>query len=256
MLIVGSALIGYELQAEDGLIGTVTDFLLDDRSWRFRWLVIQTGSWHSERQVLIHPSAIRSADHDRKTLAVRLSRSQVMESPDVSTDEPVSKQKEVLLYDYYGWDPLWGTGLYDPGMLGNYIGPPRYFGAKDMDRAMDMAERVGGMDPDLRSLTVLKSYYVHATDGMIGHVENLLIDDQSWDVRYLIIDTSNWWMGKHVLISPHAVTDVSWSSHEISLDVSKEKVRSSPAWDPMKSISEMEERELHTHYAWPGYGWR
>ena len=142
-------------------------------------------------------------------------RKQVKDSPSVTTDQPLSRQKEVLLYDYYGWDPLWGLGLglYDMDMLGGYIGPPGYFGPKDIEKAMDMAERNKDDDPHLRSLAVLKSYHVHATDGSIGHVENILIDDSSWDIRYLIIDSSNWWAGKHVLISPYAVDDISWSNH-------------------------------------------
>ena len=256
MLVVGSALVGYTIEAEDGPIGRVSDFLFDDRSWRFRWLLVETGSWLSERQVLIHPSAMQRVDHESKSLWVSQSKEQIKNSPDVTTDLPVSKQKEILLYDYYGWDPLWGTGLYNMDMLGGYIGPPRYFGAKDMERAMDLAERLEDANPNLRSLAAVKGYFVHATDGSLGHIENFLIDDASWDIRYLIIDTSNWWMGKHVLISPYAVIDVSWAKNEIRLNVSKAKVKGSPAWDPMKRISELEERDIHTHYSWPGYGWR
>ncbi len=255
MLVVGSSIVGYSIKAEDGELGTVSDFLVDDRSWRLRWLVVETGSWLSERQVLIHPSAIGKVDHEREALTLQLTRKQVKDSPSVTTDQPVSRQKEILLYDYYGWDPLWGLGLYDMDMLGGYIGPPRYFGPQDIEKAMDMAERNKDDDPHLRSFAILKSYHVHATDGSIGHVENILIDDSSWDIRYLIIDTSNWWAGKHVLISPYAVDDISWSNHQISLNVSRAKVKTSLPWDPMKLITELEERGLHTHYGWPGYRW-
>jgi sporulation protein YlmC with PRC-barrel domain len=256
MLIIASSLVGYSIEAEDGRLGTVRDFLFDDRNWRFRWLVVETGNLLAERQVLIHPSAIANADHERKSLSLNLTRDQIKNSPSVDTDLPVSRQKEVLLYDYYDLDPLWGLGLYDLDVMGSYIGPPRYFGPKDMERAMDMAERLEDNDPDLRSLEVLKGYHVHATDGSIGHIENVLIDDSSWDVRYLIIATSNWWIGKHVLISPYAVDDVSWGDHQVSLNVTKEKVKSSPPWDPLKNITELEEQGLHRHYGWPGYGWR
>ena len=256
MLIVGSALVGYEIEAEDGKVGTVTDLLFDDRNWRFRWLVVETGSWFTQRQVLLHPSSIRKVDHGNKTLSARLTRQQVKDSPSVTTDEPVSRQKEVLLYDYYGWDPLWGTGLYDLNMLGGYIGPPSYFGPKDIERAEEMAARIEDNDPNLRSLTVMTGYHVHATDGNIGHIENVLIDDAGWDIRYFIVDTSNWWMGKHVLLSPYSVEDVSWGSHEIRVKISKAKVEQSAPWDPEKHISELEERALHKHYSWPGYGWR
>lgn len=255
MLIVGSSLVGYRIAAEDGELGTVSDFLFDDRSWRFLWLVVETGSWLSERQVLVHPSAIGKVDHENRTLSLHLTRQEVKESPSVTTDQPVSRQREVLLTDYYGLDPLWGMGLYDMDMLGGYIGPPRYFGAKDMERAIDMAGRYEDEDADLRSLAVLKGTHVHATDGSIGHIENVLIDDTSWDVRYLIVDTRNWWMGQHVLISPYAVEGISWADHRISLTVTRAAVKASPSWDPLKVITEMEERGLHSHYGWPGYGW-
>jgi uncharacterized protein YrrD len=256
MLIVGSSLVGYGIEAHDGELGTISDFLFDSRSWGFRWLVVETGSWFSERKVLIHPSAIENVDHGAGSLKLHLTRQEIQDSPGIAMDQPMSRQKEVLLYDYYGLDPLWGMGLYDMDVLGGYIGPPRYFGPKDMNRAMAMAERLEDDDTDLHSLAVLKGTHVHATDGNIGHVENIIIDDGSWDMRYLIINTSNWWMGKHVLISPYAVADISWANQQISLNVSQEKVKESPPWDPIKMISDMEERGLHKHYGWPGYGWR
>ena len=111
-------------------------------------------------------------------------------------------------------------------------------------------------DPDLRSLGVMKGTYVDATDGAIGHVENVLIDDTGWDVRYLIVDTGNWWMGKHVLISPYAVVNISWADRRMSLSVTNAAVKASPAWDPLTIITEIEERGLHSHYGWQGYGWK
>ncbi|MBC7634699.1 MAG: PRC-barrel domain containing protein, partial [Acetobacteraceae bacterium] len=94
-----------------------------------------------------------------------------------------------------------------------------------------------------------------ATDGEIGHVENLLIDDVAWAVRYLIVDTSNWWFGQHVLIAPFAVRSISWADQLITLTLSREKVKASPTWDPMAVIDQAYQQRLHTHYDWPGYGW-
>ena len=36
---------------------------------------------------------------------------QVKDSPDMSTERPVSRQIETNIYDYYGWQPYWGTDL-------------------------------------------------------------------------------------------------------------------------------------------------
>jgi sporulation protein YlmC with PRC-barrel domain len=255
MLFAGSALMGYKIYAEDGQIGSVSDLLFDDRTWRFRWLVVQTGGWTTDREVLIHPVAIETVDHDRQIVQLNLTVDRVKNSPDVYSDLPVSRQAEFTMMDYYDWDPLWGMGLYDIGMMGGYIGPPRYFGPQDLAQIGDLAERYQEGDANLRSLKTVIGYHIHATDGLIGHVENTLIDDKSWDIRYMMVDTSNWWMGKHVLISPYAVADISWSANEISLNISKESVKSSPPWDPAKLISEAEEQGLHRHYGWAGYGW-
>jgi hypothetical protein len=97
--------------------------------------------------------------------------------------------------------------------------------------------------------------HVHATNGDIGHVENLLADDANWDIRYLIVATRNWWFGKHVLLSPYAVVKVGWSDGEVWLNVTRDQVKSSPPWDPMKAIERIEEEQLHRHYGWRGYGW-
>ena len=69
-------------------------------------------------------------------------------------------------------------------------------------------------DPHLRSVASVNGYHVHATDGDLGHVENLLADDVKWDIRYLVIATRDWWPGKHVRLAPFAVKDIDWSEHE------------------------------------------
>ena len=74
MLQVGSALEGYAIEASDGRIGTVSDFLFDDRTWKVRWLVVDTGTWLTGRKVLIHPSAIGRADYERRELSVSLTK--------------------------------------------------------------------------------------------------------------------------------------------------------------------------------------
>lgn len=253
MLVVIAAFKGYAIEATDGRMGTVSDFLFDDRNWRVRWLVVDTGTWLVDRKVLVHPSAIGKPDHEHRALTVALTTAQVEASPDIQSDQPVSRQTELNLYDYYGWNPIWTVDGYfgaGPGIgaggMGAPLSAPPLFGATppgDDDEA----------DPHLRSATELTGYHVHATDGSIGHIENLLIDDAGWDIRYLIVDTKNWLPGEHVLISPYAVTAISWEDHEIRLNLAQEKIRTSPKWDPLAVIDQVYEKELHHHYNWPGY---
>jgi hypothetical protein len=255
MLIAGSALKGYDIQATDGRIGTVDTLLFDDTTWKIRWLVVDTGNWLPGRKVLVHPSAIAAADHRDRHLAVGLTKAQVEASPDILQDAPVTMQMQRNLYSYYGWDPYWGPDFYVADMAGLAMpGGYEYGGPQGIES--DMLVRGGDDgDPHLRSMASVQGYHIHATDGAIGHVENFLLDDVTWSIRYLIVDTRNWWFGAHVLVSPFAVASVDWAAGEVRLDISQGQVKSSPAWDPLKIIDEMQERRLHAHYGWPGYGW-
>jgi sporulation protein YlmC with PRC-barrel domain len=255
MLLVGSVLKGYSIEASDGAIGTVNDLLFDDSTWKVRWLVVDTGSWLTGRKVLIHPSAIGRVDHALSELSVSLTKQQVRASPDFSEDQPVSRQMEGNLYDYYGWDPMWGGSYFGHGAIASPLSSPPYFGATAVHERLDVGFRPDDGDPHLRSIPAVIGYHIHATDGAIGHLENFVIDDASWGIRYLIVDTRNWWPGQHVLVSPHAVQDIRWSEHKVHLNISREQVKESPPWDPLDIIDQAYVERLHRHYHWPGYGW-
>jgi hypothetical protein len=257
MLIAGSALSGYTIDGTDGHIGTVKTFLFDDSNWKIRWLVINTGHWLTTRQVLIQPSAIGQPDHELRHLPLNLTRSQIEASPDIGQDQPVTMQMQSQLHSYYGWDPYWGGDFYGPGaamgMTGGFGMP--YLRGEQVEKSDYLQVDTNDGDPHLRSMMSVTGYHIEASDGTIGHVENFLLDDLTWTIRYLIVDTRNWWPGAHVLISPYAVEAIDWNDQQIRLNVSREKVRASPSWNPAQAIDEMYQRRLHGHYGWPSQGW-
>jgi len=248
MLKLGSALKGYAIDASDGEIGTVADFLFDDRTWLARWLVVDTGTWLTGRKVLLHPVAIGKADHERRRLPVALTKAQVQGSPELSAHEPVSKQSERHLYDYYGWEPISLESAFGAHPISSrYSAPPLFvFGPEPKSPA----SASDGGDPNLRSYLAVSGYHILASDGAIGKLLDMLIDDASWGFRYLVIDTGSWWPGKQVLISPHAVREISWADRQIRLDVSRDRVRKSPPW-PEGGLDQAYEKDLHDHYDWP-----
>ena len=256
MMQVISALKGYAIEASDGKIGTVADFLFDDASWRVRWLVVDCGTWLTGRKVLIHPSAISRADLEQRRFVVSLTKAQVEKSPELAVHQPVSQQMENQLYTYYGWDTRW-SGPYlgeTPGAMAWPFMPPPYFGLGLTDVAHGKGARLHGADPHLRSVDEVMGYHVHAVDGEIGHIENFMIDDADWSIHYLVVDTRNWRPGKRVLISPLAVKSIDWFDRHVELDVSRKKIESSPAWDPLEAFTQIYAKRLHEHYGWPGSG--
>jgi hypothetical protein len=251
MLLVESALKTYLVEADDGSIGSVSDCLFDTTNWKLRWLVVDTRSWLIGRKVLLHPSVFGSPDSDNRRLPVHLTKAQIKASPPITFDLPVSAQMEESVFGYYGWDSDWGGRGYFAGYP-----TPRDGEAALLDRpGTEPTTGVGDGDPNLRSMAAMEGYHVEATDGEIGHIENFVIDDADWDIRYLIIDTRNWWFGQHVLMSPFAVRDINWVDRNVTLNVSRDQVKNSPPWKPVDVIDKSYQEELHGYYAWPGYGW-
>jgi hypothetical protein len=261
MLQAESTLKGYAIEASDGKIGTVSDFLFHDQTWKVRWLVVDTGAWLPGRKVLLHPSAIGKCSSEEHLLGVTLTKAKVEGSPSILHDQPVSQQMERHLYDYYGWNPALGDSYFggNPNAIALPLALPLDFGGTEV---VGLEPLPTDGDPHLRSIAAVTGYHIEARDGEIGHIEDFLLDDAHWDIRYLVIDTKNWWPGEHVLISPYAVREISWPDRLIRLDVTRDKVKASPTWAPDEMMGppyekrvEAYEKRLHQHYGWPGYGW-
>jgi hypothetical protein len=165
-------------------------------------------------------------------------------------DAPVSRQMEQHLNDYYGWDPYWGNQMFGHNAIASAISPPPLFGADLPAEAELLAAPHTEGQPHLRSMRAVTGYHIHAEDGEIGHLEDFQADDRAWDIRYLAINTSNWWLGAHVLIVPQAVRGFDWSDHSVSLALTREAVRGSPPWNPDLPIDEAYEARLNGHYGW------
>jgi hypothetical protein len=103
---------GDKLGASDGKIGHVKDFYFDDQNWTIRYLIADTGSWLSERQVLLSHHSLGRLDQAQKILNVNLTRKQIEGCPSIDLHKPVSRQYEEEYYRYFGWPSYWqGAGL-------------------------------------------------------------------------------------------------------------------------------------------------
>jgi len=249
MLWNASAIEGYAITASDGQLGTVSDFLFDDASWLVRWLVVDTGNWLSGRKVLLPPMVLGHPHPTEHTFPVRLTRQQVKDSPDINADQPVSRQMETHVYDYYGWYPYWESGLYMGGFgyMGGIMAGPSAMDSRRHQRQFADTHRDDG-DPHLRSIGAVTGYHIHASDGAIGHVEDFMLDDTDWSIHYLVVDTKNWWPGKKVLISPRSARGIDWSDRLVNLDADRQKVKDSPTYDASTTVDRAYEARYHSYY--------
>ena len=108
-------------------------------------------------------------------------------------------------------------------------------------------------DCHLRSSNAVIGHHIEATDGDIGHVEDLLVDDYTWAITHLIVATSNWWGGQRVLIAPQWIKDVSWSEAKVSVDLTRQAVKDAPPYDSAAQLDRQPEQGIDEHHGRPGY---
>jgi hypothetical protein len=253
MLNKAQALKGYRLDGLDGEIGRVKEFYFDDQHWTIRYLVADTGTWLADRLVLISPHALRAVSKEEQHITIGLTKQQIEDSPSVDGDKPVSRQFEAAYYKYYGWPMywggpyIWGASPY-PYMAGSF---PSFMVERDERNEPGRGEKA--WDPHLRSTHHVSGYHIQAQDGEIGHVEDFIIDDKTWAIRYLIVDTRNWWPGRKVLVSPRWIERVSWSEARVFVGLTREGIKQSPEYTEQCLLTRDYETELHRHHNRQGY---
>jgi hypothetical protein len=109
------------------------------------------------------------------------------------------------------------------------------------------------VDSHLRSAREVRSFHLQTTNASIGHVDDFLIDYESWAMRYIVVDTRDWRNGKHVVISPQWITWVDWAQRLMTVDVTRDTVQRAPEYNPAINYSRAYEASLHRHYQRPGY---
>jgi uncharacterized protein YrrD len=244
MLSKANTLKGYKLHSLDGDIGKVKEFYFDDRHWTVRYLVADTGNWLTGRQVLISPYALNGVIKSEKHLSVDLTKKQIENSPSLDSHKPVSRQFEDDYYGYYGWPTYWsGSSIW-----GDYP-----YIERNRNKWGEFTKGAKVSDRHLRSTHEVTGYHLQALDGEIGHIEDFIIDDETWAIRYLIINTGNWWPGKQVLVSPHWIERVRWSESKVFFDLSRDTIKESPEYTEESLITREYEIGLHRHYDRPSY---
>jgi hypothetical protein len=219
--------------------------------------VVEAGLWLMSKKVLISPISIKDLDWIGTTIELSITKDQVKNSPDMDTDRPISRQAEIDYLGYYSYPSYWGN----MGLWGVYSSPymiaPGYSSiAPQPDEAefeVDEFARVDTaliqeQDRHLRSHHAVIDYHLEAKDGDLGHVQGMLIDIDTWAIRYLIINTSNWWLGHLVLIAPTWISEVSWPYAKMYVGLTQQQIKDAPVYDPAVPFNREDEKSLSRYY--------
>jgi hypothetical protein len=215
-------LYGDKLATLDGEIRRVKDFYFDDQHWAVRYVVVDTGAWLPGRLVLISPHAFGNFHQDADCLLVALTRKQIENSPSIESHKPVSRQYEEEYYRYYGlpsyWNglELWGGASYPA------VPPP-----PESDHR-EPGEHSNSDDPHLRSTRSVAGDHVQTRDGSIGHVRDFLIDDRTWAVRHVVVETGHWYYGREIVISAGHIERISDEESTIFVNMTRAAIQDAP----------------------------
>lgn len=246
---------GYSIRATDGDLGRVYDVYFERDTSRVRYFVVETGPWLIGKKVLISPVAIRDVLVEDEALVVELTQEQVKESPDWDVDRPISRQDEIRYHDHYRWPYYWGGGgvgytsnagfLATPpeaALWGGYLAtpPPDDERAENEPREQDQGK--------LHSAREVVGYSVESQATEIGTVDDFLILDDEWAIRYFIVDTGTWLSGRKSLVSPEWVESVDWTASRIIVDLHRDALESAPEYDADAAFDPDYERQLYEHY--------
>lgn len=235
---------GYVIDATDGEIGKTEDFLLDAQHWIISYVIVKTGKWLLGRKVLLSPIAFHQPDWASHRFPVDLSQKQVKNSPAFNQEKPISRQYQKELHDYYDWPYYWAM----KSSLHPVPIPPV---APDMSDKAARGQK--GKTSDLRRMQEVIGYHIQATDDEVGHVEDFIVEDELWMIRYVVIDTKNWGPGKKFLIPPTSIQQIVWDKKKVYLTLSTQQIREGLEYDPSEPVNRQYEVRLYDYYGRPKY---
>ena len=260
MLRSAKTIIGYHLQAQNGKIGTCSDFLFDEEYWSVRYMVADTGGWLSGKKVLVSPQLFGDPSWASRTFPVLLTKEEIEKAPSLDTHEPVSRRYEKMWLNHFGFKYYWITS---GGLAPGYVISSPYQPTSKSDAADTAPEKKSPdnqqvendtADDDeirLRSVNEIVGYRINARGELFGEVEEFIVDDTTWIIRYVVMNTGGWFSGKKVLAPPEWIESISWHDRDVVMNVVRSSIEACPEYEPSRPINREYEQVLYDYHGKP-----
>jgi hypothetical protein len=141
-----------------------------------------------------------------------------------------------LYFDESDWDVRYlvvNTRRWIPG--GKYlVSPIAIDRTREGDMRVDLTREQIAACPTTEHATTLRSsaqvigWGIEATDGEVGSVADFVIDDETWEITDVLVDTRRWLPGKLLLISPQVIERIDWPEKKVRLRLAREDILSAP----------------------------
>lgn len=192
--------------AKDGPVGSPIDIYIDERDWKLRYLILETGTWLRGRRVLLSPCTVEMGDWYQPHLQTSLTYDQLAGSPEVHSEKPVSWHCEERLVEYFGWPAYW---------LGD-VGAGVAVSELDCDEKRAITAEIETRTR-LRSYSEIRNYSISGTGSSVGAVEDFFIRPHDWSIEYLVINHGTWFGSRVALVDPQRIESIDWASGTIRI---------------------------------------
>lgn len=231
MIISTATLRGFTLHASDGELGRCKDFLFDDESWAVRYMVADTRKWLPGRKVLISPEQLGSPDWSSQTLPVSLTKRRIQDAPPLDEAAPVSRRAEARWADYFGYSRYWAA----PASWGTVgVGTALPLTTPPTVEPSALADELSEDDLDavhIRSCHELVGYALQTQNGELGHVDDVLVDSDTWRLYRWVVKSRHLADRAPVLVPVESTQDISWHARSVHVSLSMDQVAACPRLD-------------------------
>jgi hypothetical protein len=281
MLQNGSNFLDFVLFGSDEYIGAIRDLYFDDWKWIVRYVVVELTEPDPSPNVLISPLPFVKVDTARKEIIANLQIDKIRKSPEIDTDLPISRQYEIALRRYYEWPEYWGQNdfldTHEVSKTGDEDTLPMdEVGKAVPDRVDDpdeditdtsmefipdepedeevIEEEFGRSEedvtysPELRSFKEMRNYYLQTTNAGHSTIDDFIVDDSDWSIKYLIINLRNSLNNEFVLITPELLQQIDYGATKIFSSISQEQLENAPRYKPGMPITADFEKKVYNYY--------
>jgi sporulation protein YlmC with PRC-barrel domain len=235
---------GYTVHTQDGeAVGTVNNFLFDDVRWIVRYMVVDSSHVFNRKRVLLSPIVFALPDREREILPVNVTASRMGSSPDFGDIDPITRRNEADLHEFYQWPSYWEAGHEVPAVQEGLSG----WSVTEMmtDVEAQRNEQEGGQPPILRSFDEITGFTIISRDGEeTGELYDLLVQDESWRISYMIVSIGGLLSTTRVVLSPSSILRLNWEDSRLELDLTHETILKGQEYNPDMPLDQSEDEEM------------
>jgi len=233
-------LTGFSIETLDKVNGIVRDFLFDEEKWIIKYMEAEFGNIYSNKKILIPRHFLKNPNWEHRIFPINLTGETVTKCPVSKNTEIVSREYEEEIKSYYGIE---GAKEYEYVQPTTIVFPPRPI-KPPAKKANDTY-----LESSVRSFREVHRYQIHTTDKNLGHVEDMIVDDDDWQIVYLLIDTSNWSpISKKVLVPIDQLKEISYAQKEVKIGWHSENLMNAPEFNPKTGMEDQYEKDLYDFY--------